>query len=109
MKYKTMKTRMITALLAIVCGLAAQAATNPYLQYTQNLPFAMPEVKAPVFPDRVFNIKDYGAKGDGTSLCTAAFAKAIDELNAKGGGRLIVPQGVWFTGPIVLKSNVNLH
>ena len=36
-------------------------------------------------------------------------AKAIDALAQKGGGKLIVPQGVWFTGPITLKSNINLH
>ena len=55
------------------------------------------------------NLKDFGAIGDGSSLCTTAFAKAIDALTQKGGGKLIVPQGVWFTGPIVLKSNINLH
>ena len=104
-----MKTRIFTALWAALFAMTLSAATNPYLKYTQNLPFAMPEVKAPEFPGRVFNLSDYGAKGDGTSLCTDAFAKAIDELSAKGGGKLIVPQGVWFTGPIVLKSNVNLH
>lgn len=38
-----------------------------------------------------------------------SFAKAIDALSKKGGGRLVVPQGVWYTGPIVLKSNINLH
>ena len=104
-----MKTRIFTTLWAALFAMTLSAATNPYLKYTQNLPFAMPEVKAPVFPGRVFNLSDYGAKGDGTTLCTDAFAKAIDELSAKGGGKLIVPQGVWFTGPIVLKSNVNLH
>ncbi len=104
-----MKTRIFTALWAALFAMTLSAATNPYLKYTQNLPFAMPEVKAPVFPGRVYYLSDYGAKGDGTSLCTDAFAKAIDELSAKGGGKLIVPQGVWFTGPIVLKSNVNLH
>ena len=85
------------------------SAQNPYSQYTDNVPFTMPEVKAPVFPKRTINLRDYGAKGDGSSLCTDAFAKAINELSAKGGGKLIVPQGVWFTGPIELKSNVNLH
>ena len=35
--------------------------------------------------------------------------KAIDELSKKGGGKLVVPQGVWHTGPIVLKSNIELH
>lgn len=84
-------------------------ADNPYKAYTAKLPFSMPEVKAPEIPSRDVNLKDFGAVGDGQKLCTDAFAKAIDALSAKGGGRLVVPRGVWHTGPIVLKSNINLH
>jgi polygalacturonase len=69
----------------------------------------MPEVTAPVIPDNQVNIKDFGAVGDGITLNTDAFAKAIDALAQKGGGKLVVPQGVWHTGPIVLKSHINLH
>lgn len=69
----------------------------------------MEKVTRPQFPANEVNLKDFGAIGDGSSLCTTAFAKAIDALTQKGGGKLIVPQGVWFTGPIVLKSNINLH
>ena len=99
---------ILTCCLALLCQCLA-AQTNPYKKYTENLPFKMPEVKAPVFPNRKVNLSDYGAKGDGSSLCTTAFAKAIKELSAKGGGHLIVPQGIWFTGPIELKSNIDLH
>ena len=104
------KNILTTVCLALVCmTMSAQDTNNPYKKYTQNLPFKMQEVKAPVFPIRNVILSDYGAKGDGSTLCTEAFAKAIDDLSAKGGGKLIVPQGVWFTGPIVLKSNINLH
>ena len=82
---------------------------NPYKRYTKDLPFQMPEVAAPKFPDYQVNLRDFGAVGDGIVLNTEAFAKAIDALSAKGGGRLVVPAGVWHTGPIVLKSNINLH
>ena len=82
---------------------------NPYKKYTESLPFAMPEVKAPVFPDYEVKVSDFNAKGDGSTLCTEAFAKAIETLTQHGGGHLVVPRGVWFTGPIVLKSNINLH
>ena len=82
---------------------------NPYKKYTQDLPFGMLEVKAPVIPERQVNLKDFGAVGDGATLCTDAFAKAIEALSNQGGGHLIVPNGVWFTGPIILKSNIDLH
>ena len=90
-------------------GKACAKCENPYKRFTQNLPFQMPEVKAPQFPDRQVNLRDFGAVDDGVTLNTNAFAKAIDALSKQGGGRLVVPQGVWFTGPIVLKSNINLH
>ena len=54
------------------------------------------------------SISDCGAKDDG-SLCTEAFARAIGECAAKGGGRVVVPAGEWLTGAIHLKSNVELH
>ena len=82
---------------------------NPYKRYTQSLPFTMPEVSAPKFPDHQVNLKHFGAVGDGITLNTEAFAKAIGQLSSQGGGRLLVPAGVWFTGPIELKSNINLH
>ena len=69
----------------------------------------MPEVSAPVIPDNEVKLTDFGAVGDGIALNTEAFRKAIDALSQKGGGKLIVPQGVWHTGPIVLKSNIELH
>lgn len=88
---------------------ASAAGTDKYSSLYDNLPFKMQQVTAPVFPDNEVNLKDFGAKGDGSSLCTEAFAKAIEALEKQGGGKLVVPQGVWFTGPITLKSNINLH
>ena len=73
------------------------------------LPFAMPDVARPAIPDNTVNITSYGAKGDGTELCTEAFAKAMKALSAKGGGRLVVPAGIWLTGPIQFESHTELH
>ena len=75
----------------------------------ENLPFEMKTVEQPSFPDYQVSIVDFGAKGDGITLNTEAINKAIDAVSAKGGGKVVIPAGIWYTGPIVLKSNVNLH
>jgi polygalacturonase len=66
-------------------------------------------IQAPVFPKRDFDVTRYGALGDGKTDCGEAIARAIAECTHAGGGRVIFPKGVFFTGPIRLKSNVNLH
>ena len=65
---------------------------------------------APVqIPDNTVNIKDFGAVADGSALNTRAFEKAISALNKKGGGHLVVPEGLYLTGPISLKDCIDLH
>lgn len=61
------------------------------------------------FPVRVFKVTDHGASGNGKQLDTAAFAEAISACAAAGGGTVLVPPGDYLTGPIRLRSNVNLH
>lgn len=75
----------------------------------QNLPFEMPKVQQPVFPAYEVNISKFGAKGDGMTLNTKAINDAIIEVNQRGGGKVIIPEGTWLTGPIELLSNVNLY
>lgn len=70
-------------------------------------PFDMPQLKRPEFPDRTVNIASRGAKSG--RLCTKIIQKAIDELEKKGGGTVVIPAGHWLTGRIILKSNINLH
>lgn len=74
-----------------------------------NAPFAMDDMKLPVFPDVVFDIREYGAVADGTTYNTKAFSDAIEACAEVGGGHVMVPEGKWFTGPIHLKSNIDLH
>jgi polygalacturonase len=69
----------------------------------------LPQVKQVSFRKDTFNITKFGAVADGVSLNTTAIAAAIDACNKKGGGVVLVPTGFWLTGPVVLKSNVNLH
>ena len=99
----------LIAALIVVSGFATDNSGNPYKKYTDKLPFQMPEVSAPVIPAYMVNLKKFGAVGDGVTLNTKAFEKAIAALEKKGGGHLVVPAGVWLTGPIVLKSNIDLH
>jgi polygalacturonase len=73
------------------------------------LPGILAGIKAPVFPARDFLITNFGARPDGVTDATDAFKKAIAECARAGGGRVVVPAGDFLTGPIHLKSGVNLH
>ena len=64
-------------------------------------------IKAPVFAAKDFPITDFGAVAEGD--CTAAIEKAVAACHSAGGGRVLVPAGVWLTGAVHLKSHVNLH
>ncbi|EGK01498.1 glycoside hydrolase family 28 protein [Dysgonomonas gadei] len=102
-------TKMSFVLLYILLSVSTAKAENRYNHLYKNLPFEMPAIQRPVFPDNKVSITDFGGIPDGITLNTDAFAKAMDALSNKGGGTLFVPSGVWYTGPIVFKSNINLH
>jgi polygalacturonase len=95
-------------LFSLYLGTSVIAQTKDIAYYTAKAPFKMPAVPVPSFNDKVFSVKDYGAVGDGKTLNTGAFAKAIEACSKAGGGKVLVPAGIWLTGPIELKSNVNL-
>jgi polygalacturonase len=104
----------ITPLLARGASARSFASAAPAAVDPADLPW--PEARAiveatkvPVFPDKNFPVGDYGAKGDGKTDNTAAFAKAIQACNTAGGGHVTVPSGTYVTGAIALKSNVDLH
>ena len=69
----------------------------------------LPVVQVPVFKKDSFNIIQYGAKADGVTLNTKSINDAIIACNKNGGGVVVIPAGLWLTGPVELKSNVNLH
>ena len=75
----------------------------------QHLPFDMPEVQVPEFSADTFNIVDFGAIPNSHMLCTEPINDAISTCALDGGGVVVIPSGLWMTGPIHLKSNVNLH
>jgi len=69
----------------------------------------LPVVQAPSFKKDTLSIVKYGAVSDGLTLNTAALNNAIEAQSKKGGGVVLVPPGLWLSGPIVLKTNINLH
>jgi len=82
--------------------------SKPYDSYA-NIEFKMVKIQEPKIPNNTVNIKDFGATNGGYVLNTKAFADAIDAVSKKGGGKIIIPPGIWLTGPIILKSNIELH
>lgn len=101
-----MKHLIITT-ITILSVLSAKA--EDYAKHYQNLPVELKQVVSFNIPDNTVSIADFGGVGDGVALNTEAFRKAISALSKKGGGKLVVPQGVWLTGPIALKDNIELH
>ena len=85
------------------------AKAEHYKKYYQDMPVELRQVTAVAIPENTVTLTDFGGVGDGVTLNTEAFRKAISALTKKGGGRLVVPQGVWLTGPIQLKDNIDLH
>jgi len=99
---------LVTALLFATCAFTQQKTTSPPDLYS-GIEFKMPRIQEPVIPKNVVSIVDFGAKSNGQVLNTKAIADAIDAVSKKGGGRVIIPRGTWLTGPITLKSNIELY
>lgn len=96
---------LVIAISLFACGEKKKAEFDAWDQ----LPAILENIKAPEFPDRTFNIKDFGAMEGGETDASDAIAAAIDACVEAGGGKVLVPAGDFATGPIHLKSNVNLH
>ena len=104
-----MNKRKNIALAVLVFFSITLAAQVPQKIEPFITPFGEFNFKRPEFPDKSVSIVDFGAQPGGTFKNTIAINKAIREMSKSGGGKVIVPEGKWLTGPIVLLSNVNLH
>jgi len=89
----------VIASLFFCCATTVSAQLKP----------ALPVIQQPEFKKDTISITSYGAKNDGLFMNTSSINKAIDDCSKKGGGVVLVPSGLWLTGPVELKSNVNLH
>jgi unsaturated rhamnogalacturonyl hydrolase len=103
---KTSLALLLTA-FAFLSLLQAQSG-SPAVVGWDEVPKILMRIKAPQFPARDFSITEYGATPGGAD-CTEAIRQAISACHAAGGGRVVAPAGVFHTGAIHLKSNVNLH
>lgn len=81
-------------------------------QLNMNRFIAISLIIAPIFNNclaQKFNIKDFGAKSDNSTINTKFIQRAIDSCSVSGGGTIYVPAGVFVTGTLELKSNINLY
>lgn len=109
---KTNPTHFFRTLLAVAvigCSGNAAAQKSKSNDTYDDIEFKMAKVKEPKIPKNTVNLKDFGAVNGGYVLNTKAFEDAINALSKKGGGKLIIPPGIWLTGPIILKSKIELH
>lgn len=100
--------KIVTAIFTLIffTSLIANAQNASKQEYSWS---NLPVIAKTSFKTDTFNIVRFGAKNDGITLNTKAINDAIIACNKKGGGVVLVPKGMWVTGPIELKSNVNLH
>ncbi len=104
-----MRNYNLVALLVVLIFSSCSPRPASYKTTVVNAPFEMDAIKEYIFPDQDFFITDYGASTEEGFNNGAAINQAIIACSDAGGGRVIVPRGRWFTGPIHFRSNVNLH
>lgn len=101
--------KIFSLAMAMMLSIGVALADGGYAKYYTNLPVKLQQPELPAIPDYTVSLKDFGGVGDGLTLNTEAFEKAISSLSKRGGGHLVVPEGVWLTGLISLKDNIDLH
>ena len=106
---KTLKLFTLSLLGAALSCACSSSQSGEFDYLYKDLPFEMEKVSRPVIPPYTIDLTDFGAVGDGVTLNTEAFAKAMKALSDKGGGHLNVPAGIWLTGPVTILSNCDLH
>lgn len=103
------------AQVAALVAEGVQESTLPFRDalrksvFTDKYTYELPQIDLPVFRKDTVDIRDFGALAGGIALNTPAINAAIDSCNARGGGVVYIPAGLWLTGPIRMRSHVNLH
>lgn len=104
-----MTRRTLLGGAAVLAAARFQLRAEPPADPGRQLEQILARIRPPQFPDRVFDITRYGAREGGNVKATTAIRDAIQACTAAGGGRVVIPAGVFLTGAIHLASNVNLH
>jgi len=99
-----MKLLPLAFLVCALIGAEKTAVAAVDVTAVENLRPALPAI-----PAREFRVTEFGAVGDGQTMNTGAFNRAVAAVERAGGGRLIVPTGTFRTGPFKLCSNLDLH
>lgn len=100
---------MSLALIRVVDAQVLASLEQEIKTYTSNLPFAMPQIQLPQIPAYQVSIVDFGAVADGHTMNTKAINDAIQACAKNGGGTVVIPPGMWLTGPIGLDNNIELR
>lgn len=100
--------KLIIIVLSI-CSMQTMIGQNSLTNAWDSVPGILARIIKPTFANADFNIIDYGAVADGSTLSTLAINNAIKACNEAGGGKVIIPAGTFLTGAIKLRSNVNLY
>jgi polygalacturonase len=101
---------LVSPIGAMACRSGVRANAGPVSETGWDLvPGILSRIVAPRFAERDFDITRYGARPEASFDNTDAIRRAVDACAAGGGGRVLVPAGRFVTGPVHLKSNVNLH
>jgi polygalacturonase len=115
-KNKGMKAINTTCIILITILISSAGCTQKQTSGQSNdtgfykgIEFDMPRIQEPVIPQYSVKLTDFGAVEGGQVLNSQAFADAIDAVSNRGGGKVIIPSGIWLTGPIILKSNLELY
>ena len=102
--------KTLTVLSLLLCTVSCTQKPDVMTEAFAQAEAIVNAIKQPVFPDSTFLITDFGAvEGDSTALYHESINNAILACHNAGGGKVVVPQGTFYTGPITLLSNVNLH
>lgn len=104
-----MKAKERIMVFASVLLLTCSSAVSQYKAIKVEAPFPLDSIKEYIFPGKSFSIVDYGAIEGGKTINTKAISETIHACHQAGGGQVVIPAGEWLTGPIHLKSNVNLY